>query len=216
MKKRFIFPLHHFEWLHKSDETMDYLDLLHIVSVGVVHYNKYIGSSGDLRLTTYDVIDTIRQYTRQIFGGLFVETTGARNAIEHAMNDICDNDSICDVSTGKTENEQRWIALPMWVFKVHNAVLRKQETTTNHPLLSLLATRKDHFPQSAECSNCWIDHTRLRWDDDYVYKYLLLLYGPESTLAVGLRYEFFGMPWWDTIVAALQNRFLVVQRVLDT
>lgn len=204
IKKGFILPL--LLEISNDDEAMDYLDVLHIISVGVVQYNKYMVSSDDQRLSTFNVIDTIRKYTSQVFDGSSIESTEAQHTVQESMDDVCENDSICDTFSESPKNEQDWISLPMWTVKVHNTVLQQRETTTaNHRLLSLVAARKHLFPRSVECPKCWIYDGSLRWDDDYVYKYLLLLYGPESTLGVGLRFEFFGPPLWETFVGALQN-----------
>ena len=203
-RKRFALPSV-VEMSH-CDEVKDYFDVLHIISVGVVHHNKYMALSDEDRLSTCNVIETIRMYTKHVFGGAAVELAGAQNTLLESMNNVCEVDNICDTSIQIPGNEQDWIALPMWTFRVHNAVLQRRETTTHYPLLPI-STKMQHFPLSAECPKCWIDDTTssIRWDDDYVYKYLLLLYGPESSLGVGLPLEFFGPSLWETIIGALPN-----------
>ena len=189
-----------------TDETMDLLDLLHIVSVGVVQYNKFVVASDEDHLRTSKVIDIIRKYTSQVFASSETKGGEQRLFVEESMSNVCEIDKVCNnTSVRSPETEQNWIALPMWMFQVHNAVLERREAVPKYRLFPA-ATSHRHFPRTTDCSKCWIDSSNRRWNDDNVYKYLILLYGSETTLGVGLDLEFFGPSLWEITVDALHNR----------
>ena len=187
------------------DESMHFLDLLHIVSVGVVQYNKFIVSSDEERLSTSNVIETIRKYTSQVFVSARSKTVRRNSTVQDSMNYVCESNGICDTYNETPGTEQDWIALPMWMYKVHNEVLQRGMASKNNQLLPLAISKTNHIPLSIDCPKCWIDSASRQWDDDYVYKCLILLYGPERTLGVGLRHEMYGLPLWESVIGSLRK-----------
>jgi Erv1 / Alr family len=178
----------------KDLSIFDSMELLYVVTVGVVHYNKFVASTDAERLSTAAVARTIRNYADNICSK---QTT--QKILTESINSVCSVEGNCDRFLEHRGTEKDWIALPIWVFRLHNDILETQATETRKQ--SLWNVR---WPSAIDCPSCWNDNNK-RWNDDNVYKFLLLLYGQESTLSVGLRAELYG-PSWKEITWKLHQR----------
>jgi Erv1 / Alr family len=156
-------------------------EMFHVITVGVVHYNKFTAVSDHERLATSKVASIIRTYVNQ-----FVDSFDARLEIIKSMDHVCFNNA-CDKLLEIPGAELDWVYLPIWMFQVHDAVSRAlvfPHVSKKEGESDTTGERLHHWPSGRNCQGCWID--RENWDPDTVYKYLLLHYGQAGSWTIGI------------------------------
>jgi Erv1 / Alr family/Thioredoxin len=177
--------------------------LLHVVTVGVVDYNR-AAAFAHSRLATETVARTIRNYIEAFFGCEKCRT-----------NFVADFDACafrrCDrLLVDSTGDEADWIQLPLWLFETHNAVnvrLQAEKAAREqqpHP------TKDDAklvlWPPVKDCPQCWHtdqDNYDTIWNDDAVYKYLKVEYGQRDAISMEYKRELFALQNTTTSLSSL-------------
>lgn len=163
-------------------------ETFHVVTIGVIRHNTLVASSDKERLATAKVARTIRTYVDHFFLSEF----GRPEFL--ASFDSCEHDR-CDKLMESPGAEADWVHLPLWMFLFHNDVsvrLAKERATLENRELAPQEEIAAQWPSRTECPRCRLKHGK--WDASMIYKYLLLEYGPQDVLTIGLREELLETP----------------------
>ena len=156
-------------------------EMFHVVTLGVVHYNKFNATSDKTRLATLDVSHILRRYVDNFF-----RSSQHQVEILEAMEESC-SDNRCRKLLEVPGTEINWVCLPMWISQIRDLLSRdpSYKRISRGPDSLAIAKGVNRWPSPIECSKCWIDSNV--WDDDSVYKYILREYGQDSILSIEIK-----------------------------
>lgn len=160
-------------------------ELFHVITVGVVDYNRAAAFAGH-RLATEAVARTIRDYVDQFFGCEICR----RNFV--TAFDACAHQRCARLLLNATSAEKDWIQLPLWLLETHNAVnvrLQAEKAVREHrPKPTRPEEISATWPPVKDCPLCWQNEVL---NDELVYKYLKLEYGLRDPLSSEYKRELF-------------------------
>lgn len=163
-------------------------ELFHIMTVGVVEWNKQ-GDNKWIVIATEYAADTLRDYVAHFFGCQVCR----ENFL--AAYDACAFDR-CNRLKPHTDDDENdsyptdWEQFPLWLWETHNAVnvrLLHERATREGRTVSAQDETDVRWPSRQECPGCWRDDGS--WDEDVVYKYLRISYWPDDGLTSEYRRE---------------------------
>jgi len=140
--------------------------LLHIITIGLVHYNV----DHTPTLTTMNTADMIRNYIEEYF------TCDECRLNFIKMYEECRFER-CNRLTMDAGSLDDWKQLSLWLWEVHNDVnvrLLYEERDRNGELLTDSEKETVIWPSKKDCPLCWQDGGG--WNEDNVYKYLESFY----------------------------------------
>jgi len=143
--------------------------LFHIMTIGLVHYNK----EKDHAISTLYVADSLRDYIEQFFACEECRLNFLK------MYDDCQFER-CNRLHDGTDGEQEFEQLALWLWEVHNDVnvrlLREDREEKGLPELRYEGEQEARFPSRDDCPLCW--HDNGGWNEDVVYRFLEYSYWP--------------------------------------
>ena len=164
---------------HGTGYTCGLWQLFHIVTIGLVEWNK-IAYDKDMQLHTMVEAEHIRGFIANFFlcdecRGHFV------SEFDNCMYDRCNR--LVDHADATVAH---WIQFPLWLFEQHNGVnirLRKERIDRGE---TEDATESEvMWPPLHKCPSCWLSEGR--WDEEKVYGYMRLEYWPEDAESQAFR-----------------------------
>jgi len=107
----------HYKWSTNSGYTQGLWTLFHIITVGVVEWNRLIGEDyiDELAIKTPEASKAIRNYIEHFFA---CEECRTNFILGY---DSCSFDR-CNRLHNDAETVTEWSQLPLWLFEVHNSV----------------------------------------------------------------------------------------------
>jgi len=137
--------------------------LFHVVSVGVVEYNRH-----NAPIPTRHASETLRNYIEHFF-----QCDVCRMNFL-SMYDTCALDGCHRLSENPSPSEREWRELPLWLWETHNDVNvrllgeRLEQNELEKP--SPWESQQARWPSLSSCPNCW-RHDR-SWDESEVFEHL--------------------------------------------
>ncbi len=147
--------------------------LLHIVTIGLVHYNDSVGSSTtETALSTMETADQIRNYIEYYF----TCDECRKNFVQ--MYEACQFNR-CNRLSYDIGSKSEWKQLALWLWETHNDVnvrlLHENRATSNDSRkVTPFEEQEARWPSKSECSSCWQDGGG--WNEEIVYSYLESFY----------------------------------------
>lgn len=197
------YPPNNTEFTTSCSHMCGLWETFHVVTIGVVHHNKFIAATDLERLATAVAADSIRTFVHH-----FLSLNGGWSEFVASF-DMCGHGR-CNKLLKEAGTERDWVHLPIWIYEVRNTVnlhlLMERSVEANREV-----TRQDEiamkWPSIEECRRCWLENGKL--DTDMIYKFLLLEYGPQNALTTGLHEEL-----WTPPVGGVKSTLLGIQSLL--
>lgn len=127
-------------------------ELFHMVTVGVVEWNKLITDGNwKMKIGVEDAALTIRNYVENFFG-----CEVCRMHFMAAFDSCAHNR--CYRLNNKAKTNDEWIELPMWLFETHNSVnvrLMKERADMKHSNYTVEDITNARWPSRDHCPDCW-------------------------------------------------------------
>jgi thiol oxidase len=161
-----------------SGYTCGLWELFHIMTVGVVEWNKLVSNDWTY-VPAQEAADCLRNYVESFFACEVCRT----NFI--AEYDACGHDRCNRLGSQEIKDFKQ---LPLWLWETHNAVnvrLMKEQAER----VGKLVTEEDEirviWPSHHECPICWRDDGM--WDEEIIYNFLRMEYWPDDADTVRFR-----------------------------
>merc|ERR1740139_488175 len=161
----------------KSNEYAGYTcglwELFHIMSIGVVEWNK----NGRDRISTLHAGDVHREFIANFFSCEVCQLHFLK------MYDEC-SFGRCDRLTEEASSLTEWREFPLWLWEMHNDVnvrLMKEEAERTGREVTLEDEDNARWPSKESCLDCW--HGDRTWDEDAVYDFLSKEYWPNASVS---------------------------------
>jgi hypothetical protein len=157
---------------HGTGYTCGLWQLFHIITIGMVEWNKMAPNS-NYQLVPTQVADAIRDYVEHFF-----QCEECRMHFMHAY-DSCAHDRCNRLISyaGKGSDVEQWRELPLWLYETHNGVnarLRKERIERHDEEPDATMSLEVLWPPRDSCQSCWLSEGR--WEDNSVYEFLRLQY----------------------------------------
>ncbi|KAL3762087.1 hypothetical protein ACHAWU_003826 [Discostella pseudostelligera] len=143
-------------------------DLFHIMSVGVVEYNRHNNPT----IPTGHASETLRNYIDHFF-----QCDECRMNFL-SMYDTCAFDGCHRLSENPSSKEEEWRELTLWLWETHNDVNVRllgerleanEESKPNHS-----ESQQARWPSSRSCPSCWREDNS--WEQEEVFNHLHNMY----------------------------------------
>mmetsp|Transcript_1431 Transcript_1431/g.2122 ORF Transcript_1431/g.2122 Transcript_1431/m.2122 type:complete len:514 (-) Transcript_1431:406-1947(-) len=161
---------------HGTGFTCGLWSLFHILSVGFVKWNQLNPWNPDLRLSSGQIGDALRDFIEFYLR--------CEVCVDHFLYeyDSCDYDRCNRFSFDKdTDSIQDWMEFPLWLFEMHNGVnarLRIERLEENQDANDLTTEFEVIWPPRDQCESCWISEGR--WEELGMYVWLSEQYWLDS------------------------------------
>lgn len=155
----------------KAGYTCGLWQLLHIVTIGLVHYNESIEnkslpeSNMNTVMSTMDSADNIRDYIEFYF----TCDECRKNFVQ--MYESCQFNR-CNRLSYESGSKNEWKQLALWLWEAHNDVNVRllHESKGEMDQVSPSDEELVKWPSKSDCPYCWQDGGG--WDEEVIYKYL--------------------------------------------
>ena len=152
---------------NKMGYTCGLWQLFHIMTVGVVEYNRH-----NTPIPTRQVSELLRNYIEHFFQCEVCRL----NFLE--MYDNCSFDVCHRLSDKPSSNEHDWRELPMWLWETHNDVntrlLGEKMLQNDQPKPNEWESQQARWPSLYICPNCWREDKS--WEEDEIFNHLYSMY----------------------------------------
>lgn len=152
---------------NKMGYTCGLWQLFHIMSVGVVEYNRH-----NPPIPTRHASETLRNYIEHFFQCEVCRL----NFLD--MYDTCAFGGCHRLSDKPASTEREWIELPMWLWETHNDVnvrLMGERLEQNKALKpNLWEVQQARWPSLVACPDCWREDSS--WEEERVFEHLHKLF----------------------------------------
>lgn len=175
--------------LHESPYTCGLWTLFHIMSVGVVEFNRGIIHEEGARI--FNLEDT---------------TKSLRDFVQHfLLCEVCTDHFLHDYDTCQHERcnrfhdphkvgEEHWRELPFWLLETHNAVNVRLQSEQKGRVTTAREQQTVMWPPVSNCPQCWPIHrgsfSAKQYNQTMMYNYLRLTYWPQDTHSETAREDF--------------------------
>mmetsp|Transcript_28864 Transcript_28864/g.45460 ORF Transcript_28864/g.45460 Transcript_28864/m.45460 type:complete len:516 (-) Transcript_28864:910-2457(-) len=153
---------------NKMGYTCGLWQLFHIMTIGVVEYNRH----NTPIIPTRQVSEILRNYVEHFFQCEVCRL----NFLD--MYDNCAFDGCHRLSDKPSSNEHDWRELPMWLWETHNDVntrlLGERMDQNNQPKPSQWESQQARWPSLYICPNCWREDKS--WEEDEIFDHLHSMY----------------------------------------
>eukprot|EP00546_Thalassionema_frauenfeldii_P010132 CAMPEP_0178929652 /NCGR_PEP_ID=MMETSP0786-20121207/20741_1 /TAXON_ID=186022 /ORGANISM="Thalassionema frauenfeldii, Strain CCMP 1798" /LENGTH=379 /DNA_ID=CAMNT_0020605977 /DNA_START=470 /DNA_END=1610 /DNA_ORIENTATION=+ len=164
---------------HGNGFTCGLWTLFHISSVGFVKSNQHNVWNPDMRLTSGQIGDSLRDFIELYFR--------CEVCVDHFLYeyDSCDHDRCNRFSYDKDTGLKDWMEYPLWLFEMHNGVnarLRKERLEERQEANDVTSEDEVIWPSRGECKTCWLSEGR--WEEGEMYAWLSEHYWLENDKAM--------------------------------
>jgi hypothetical protein len=164
---------------HGTGYTCGLWQLFHIITIGLVEWNKAsFDSEGQLH--TMSSSETIRDF---VFNFFLCDECRSHFVSEF---DACMYDRCNRLVDRDGATLAHWVQFPLWLFEQHNGVnvrLRKERIDRGEKEDASEFDVK--WPPTHKCPSCWLSPEQ--WDEEKVYGYMRLEYWPEDSESQAFR-----------------------------
>ena len=152
---------------NKMGYTCGLWQLFHIMTVGVVEYNR-----DNPAIPTRHASETLRNYIEHFF-----QCDVCRmNFLQ--MYDNCAFDGCHRLSNRPSSLEHEWRELPIWLWETHNDVnvrlMGERLDQNNEPKPNSWESQQARWPSLFSCPNCWREDKS--WEEDLIFEHLSSVY----------------------------------------
>ena len=154
----------------KAGYTCGLWQLLHMVTIGLVHYNDSIesGITSNTAISTMDTAEKIRNYIEYYF----TCDECRKNFVQ--MYEAC-RFNRCDRLSYNPGTSSEWKQLALWLWETHNDVnirLLHENRAVEGVESQVTAIEEQHarWPSTSDCPACWQEGGG--WNEDVVYDFL--------------------------------------------
>jgi hypothetical protein len=145
--------------------------LFHIMSIGVVEYNRNNSNNNLPTMPTRYVADILRDYIDYFFQCEVCRLNYL------SMYDTCAFDGCNRLSDRPSLSDKEWHELPLWLWETHNDVnvrlMNERNVADSMDPPTQWESQQARWPSLYSCPNCWRDEIGTKsWDEEEVYKYL--------------------------------------------
>lgn len=168
-------PVYRWRTCTYGDNNMGYTcglwSLFHIMSVGLVEYNRHNTRSP---IPTMQASEILRNYVEHFFQCEVCRLNFL------SMYDTCALDGCQRLSNQASQNEADWRELPLWLLETHNDVnarLMKERLQNNKDKEeppSAWEVQQSQWPSLNACPDCW--RTDNSWNEQVMFEHLYATY----------------------------------------
>ena len=182
-------PVYRWRTCTYGDNNMGYTcglwSLFHIMSVGLVEYNRHNTRSP---IPTLQASDTLRNYIEHFFQCEVCRLNFL------SMYDTCALDGCQRLSSKPSQNEADWRELPLWLLETHNDVNarlmneRLQNSKEKEKPPNAWEVQQSQWPALNACPNCW--RTDNSWDEQIMFDHLHATYYGGAPVYIRIEAEY--------------------------
>ena len=170
-----------------SGYTCGLWELFHIMTVGVVEWNKQ-GDNKWIIISTEKAADTLRDYVAHFFG-CDVCQQNFLSAYDSCAFDRCNRlKPPTDDDETESSDPTDWDQLSLWLWETHNAVnvrLLHERAEREGKTVTPQDEVDARWPSRQDCPGCWREDGT--WDEEIVYKFLRISYWPDDSVTAEYR-----------------------------